>query len=128
MSSNNPWQEIRQYCNFEANNNNNKYEISTINQTHTNDNNIEYLNAEVSTINQTHEIYEISSDTEDTVEQKHARLDHILNEVKCLYLFKTICNIMINVANVIYFRLNVFSLNQKFFIIVRNFLIILKKN
>ncbi|CAG8779620.1 15943_t:CDS:1, partial [Racocetra fulgida] len=66
LSSNNPWQEIRQYCNLEANNNNNKYEISTINQTHTNDNNIEYLNAEVSTINQTHEIYEISSDTEDT--------------------------------------------------------------
>ncbi|CAG8806358.1 6974_t:CDS:2, partial [Racocetra fulgida] len=35
-----------------------------------------------STINQTHEIYEISSDTEDTVEQKHARLDHILNEAQ----------------------------------------------
>ncbi|CAG8792489.1 3657_t:CDS:2, partial [Racocetra persica] len=35
-----------------------------------------------STINQTHEIYEISSDTEDTVEQKHAQLYHILNEAQ----------------------------------------------
>ncbi|CAG8826177.1 23135_t:CDS:2, partial [Racocetra persica] len=68
ISPNNPWQEIRKYCNLEDN-----YEPLTINS-----NSITSINE----IPITNSASEINNGSVDIVEQKHNRLYQILNEAQ----------------------------------------------